>query len=138
MTAIGMMIGGAVTNALAFTGSNYLFSTFSSSEERKRHNLAMKQLQHDRDTWNQERLQRIDYINDQLKRQERAERAFASVDDAMKKYYDLTGVLMDPLPPEPQLYDYLDEDQAKAIKNGELTLIGLGMLGTWVLMYNFF
>ena len=48
MAAIGMMIGGAVVNALAFTGSNYLFSTLSSSEERKRHNLAMEKLQHDR------------------------------------------------------------------------------------------
>ena len=131
-----MMVGGAVTNAFAFTGSNYLFSTLSSSEERKRHNLAMEKLQHDRDNWNQERLQRIDYINDQLKKQGRAERAL-SADDAMRKYYDLTGVLMDPLPPEPQLYDYLDEDQTKAIQNGELTLIGLGMLGTGVLRYNF-
>ena len=108
MAAIGMMIGGAVTNALAFTGSNYLFSTLSSSEERKRHNLATEKLQYDRDKWNQARLQRIDYINDQLKRQGHAERTFASVDDAMRKYYDLTGVLMDPLPPEPHLFDYLD------------------------------
>ena len=137
MAAIGMMIGGAVTNALAFTGSNYLFSTLSSSEERKRHNLATEKLQHDRDIWNQERLQRIDYINDQLKRQGHAERAFASVDDAMKKYYDLTGDPLDPLPPEPQLFDYLDEDQTKAIQNGELTLIALGMLGTGILMYKF-
>ena len=93
-------------------------------------------VQHDRDTWNQARLQRIDYIM-QLKKQGHAERAFASADDAMRKYYDLTGVLMDPLPPEPQLFDYLDEDQTKAIQNGELTLIGLGMLGTGVLMYNY-
>ena len=137
MAAIGMMIGGAVVNALAFTGSNYLFSTLSSSEERKRHDLALEKLQHDRDTWNQARLQRIDYINDQLKKQGHAERAFASADDAMKKYYELTGVLIDHPPPEPQLYDYLDEDQTKSIQNGELTLIGLGMLGTGVLMYNF-
>ena len=137
MTAIGMMIGGAVTNALAFTGSNYRFSSLSSSEERKRHNLATEKLEHNRDKWNQERLQRIDYINDQLKRQEHAERTFASVDDAMRKYYEITGEKLEPLPPEPQMYDYLDEDQTKAIQNGELILIGLGMLGTGVLMYNF-
>ena len=132
-----MMIGGAVVNALAFTGSNYLFSTFASSEERKRHNLAMEKLQHDRDTWNQARLQRIDYINDQLKKQGHAERTFQDVNDAMRKYYDLTGILMDPLPPEPQLIDYLNEDQTRAIQNGELTLIGLGMLGTGVLIHNY-
>ena len=134
MAAIGMMIGGAVVNALAFTGSNYLFSTFASSEERKRHDLAMEKLQHDRDTWNQARLQRSDYINDQLKKQGHAQRTFQDVNDAMRKYYDLTGILMDPLPPEPQLFDYLDEDQAQ---NRELALVGLGVLGTGVLMYNF-
>ena len=129
-----MMIVGAVVKALPFTGSNYLFSTFASSEERKRHDLAMEKLQHDRDTWNQARLQRIDYINDQLKKQGHAQRTFQDVNDAMRKYYDLTGILMDPLPPEPQLFDYLDEDQAQ---NRELALVGLGVLGTGVLMYNF-
>ena len=124
-------------NAFAFTGSNYLFSTFTSSEERKRHNLAMEKLEHDRN-WNQARLQRIDYINDQLKEQEHAKRAFASADDAMKTYYEVTGGSLDPLPPEPQVFDYLDKDQTKAIQNGELALIGLGMLGTGILMFKLF
>ena len=39
MAAIGMMIGGAVVNALAFTGSNYLFSTLSSSELNARETI---------------------------------------------------------------------------------------------------
>ena len=124
-------------NALAFSGSNYLFSTLSSSAERKRHDLALEQLQHDRDSWNQARLQRIDYINTQLKKQDHAERTFADVDDAMRQYYNLTGVLLDPLPPEPHLYNYLDEGQTESIKNGELALVGVGMLATGVLAYNF-
>ena len=132
-----MLTGGALVNALAFSGSNYLFSTLSSSAERKRHNLALEQLQHDRDSWNQARLQRIDYINTQLKKQDHAERTFADVDDAMREYYNLTGVLLDPLPPEPHLFDYLDEGQTESIKNGELALVGVGMLATGVLAYNF-
>ena len=132
-----MLTGGALVNALAFSGSNYLFSTLSSSAERKRHNLALEQLQHDRDSWNQARLQRIDYINTQLKKQDHAERTFADVDDAMRQYYNLTGVLLDPLPPEPHLYNYLDEGQTESIKNGELALVGVGMLATGVLAYNF-
>lgn len=139
MAAIGMVVGSAIVNAVAFSGSNYLFSSFSSSEERKRHNLAFEKLQRDRDSWNQARLQRIDYINDQLKKQGHAERTFSDVDDAMRQYYDLTGILMDPLPPEPQLFDgvYLDEDQTKAIQTGELVLTGLGLLGTGILVYNY-
>ena len=69
MATIALMVGGAITNALAFSGSNFLFSQMSGAEERKRHNLAMEKLQHERDTWNEERLERIDYINEELKKQ---------------------------------------------------------------------
>ena len=69
MATIALMVGGAITNALAFSGNNFLFSQMSGAEERKRHNLAMEKLQHERDTWNEERLQRIDYINEELKKE---------------------------------------------------------------------
>ena len=69
MATIALMVGGAITNALAFSGSNFLFSQMSGAEERKRHNLAMENLQHERDTWNEERLERIDYINEELKKE---------------------------------------------------------------------
>jgi len=36
MAAIGMMIGGADVNALAFTGGNYLFSMLGRSDEAER------------------------------------------------------------------------------------------------------
>ena len=68
MATIALMVRGAITNALAFSGSNFLFSQMSGAEERKRHNLATKTLQHERDTWNEERLERIDYINEELKK----------------------------------------------------------------------
>ena len=69
MATIALMVGGAITNVLAFSGSNFLFSQMSGAEERKRHNLAMENLQHERDTWNEERLERIDYINEELKKE---------------------------------------------------------------------
>ena len=43
-----MLIGGALANALAFTGSSYLFSKLSKGsidKERKRHDLVIEQLQ---------------------------------------------------------------------------------------------
>ena len=48
MATIALMVGGAITNALAFS---------------------MEKLQHERDTWNEERLERIDYINEELKKE---------------------------------------------------------------------
>ena len=43
-----MLIGSALANALAFTGSSYLFNRLSKDSidaERKRHDLAIEQLQ---------------------------------------------------------------------------------------------
>ena len=48
MASIGFLIGGAIVNALAFTGSNYLFSSLSKEsidKEQKRHNKAIEDLQ---------------------------------------------------------------------------------------------
>ena len=46
-----MMVGGAVVNALAFSGSNYMFSKLQSNDEIKRHNKAMENLQAAQDAY---------------------------------------------------------------------------------------
>jgi hypothetical protein len=137
MASMAMLLGGAMVNALAFSGSNFLFSSLSSSAERKRHDLALEKLQHDRDTWNQARLQRVDFINEKLKEQGHATRTFQDVNDAMRAYHELIGDQLEDFPPQPHLYQYLDEDQANSIQTGELTLVGLGMLGVGILVYKF-
>ena len=48
MASVAMLIGGALANALAFTGSSYLFHRLSADNidaERKRHNAAIEALQ---------------------------------------------------------------------------------------------
>ena len=137
MTSIVLMIGGAITNALAFSGSNFLFSQMSGAAERKRHNLAMENLQHERDTWNEQRLERIDYINQELKKRGHAVKTFKDVDQAMQQYSFLTGEDLPQLSAQPQLEDFLDDDQRLAIQRGELTLITIGILTTAYLTYKF-
>ena len=134
-----MMVGGALTNALAFSGSSFLFSQMSGAAERKRHNLAIENLQRERDTWNEGRLARIDFINKKLKEQGHAEKTFRNVDEAMQSYYYLTGQQLDvdDLPPEPQLSDFLYEDDNAAIQKTELALVGAGLLITGILTYQF-
>ena len=49
-----MLIGGALANALAFTGSSYLFHRLSADNidaERKRHNAAIEALQKAQIEW---------------------------------------------------------------------------------------
>ena len=57
MASIGLLIGGALINAPAFSGSNFLFSRLSKEsidKERKRHDKAIEDLQElrkDKNDW---------------------------------------------------------------------------------------
>ena len=62
-----MLIGGALANALVFTGSSYLFHRLSSDNidaERKRHNAEIEPLQKAQVEWAHKHQERIDFIND--------------------------------------------------------------------------
>ena len=133
-SAVAMMIGGAVTNALAFTGGNYLFSHLGkdSDEERKRHDKAMEQLEAAQAKWSKERTQRLDFINEQLQKEHHAEQEFSDVDTAMKQYYYITGKELPE--PEPTLSDFYtpSEDQKKR----EISFIIGGMALTGFVAWN--
>ena len=49
-----MIVGGAIVNALAFSGSNALFS-LGSDDERKRHNKFLEQQQAEHEEWTRKR-----------------------------------------------------------------------------------
>ena len=54
MVSVGFLIGGAVINALAFSGSNFLFSSLSKEsidKEQKRHDKAIEDLQRAQIEW---------------------------------------------------------------------------------------
>ena len=54
MASVAMLIGGALVNALAFTGSSYLFHRLSVDNidtERKRHDVAIEKLQKAQIEW---------------------------------------------------------------------------------------
>ena len=65
-----MLIRGALANALALTGSSYLFHRLSADNidaEKKRHDAAIEKLQAAQIEWAHKRQQRIDFINNQLR-----------------------------------------------------------------------
>ena len=60
IASVAMLIRGALANALAFTGSSYLFSRLSKDsieKERKRHDLVIEHLQKAQIKWAQLRQQ---------------------------------------------------------------------------------
>ena len=62
MASIGFLIRGALINALAFTGSNYQFSSLSKEsidKEQKRYNKAIKDLQRAQIEWAKKKTRTI-------------------------------------------------------------------------------
>ena len=130
MASIGFLIGGALVNALAFTGSNYLFSSLSKEsidKERKRHDKAIEDLQRAQIEWAKKRQERLDYINNQIMKQRKAEKRFIDLNSAMQQYFIVTGRQLEPLPPKPILSDFYvpSEDY----HNRELAFITISMIG---------
>ena len=117
---------GAVENALAFSGTNFVFSRFTDQceEERKRHNLALEKLQKAKDEWNKDRMKRLDFINERLRQQNKARAYINNVDQAMVEYYRVFAKQIKPLPPEPELSDFYQPSGTQ--ENGALLFIALG------------
>ena len=71
MASIGFLIGRAFIDAVAFSGSNFLFSSLSkesTEKERKRHDKAFEDLQRTQIEWAKKRKERLDYINNKRPR----------------------------------------------------------------------
>ena len=104
MASVAMLIGGAIANTLAFTGSSYLFlrlSVNSIDTKTKRHDAVIEQLQKAQIEWVKRRQQRIDFINKQLRLERKAETKFTELNDAMREYHEVFGHELPPLPREP-------------------------------------
>ena len=131
-----MLVGGALVNSLAFSGSNYLVTILRSSgvdEERKRHDKAVEQLQAAQALWSRKRIERLEFINGELRRQGHAVQTFRNVDAAMQKYAQFTGHNLDPLGPEPQLSDFYHPSGGQ--RDREIAFVILRMAATGFVAY---
>ena len=120
MASIGFLIGGALVNAPAFSGNNFLFSSLSKEsieKERKRHDKAIEDLQRAQMEWARKRQERLDYINNQIMKQHKAEKRFADLNSAMQQYFIVTGRRLEPLPPKPVLSDFYVPSEDHRIYN---------------------
>jgi len=107
-----MMAGGAVVNALAFSGSNYMFHKLSASDqERKRHDLATEKYQKDHNTWIENRQSHIDAEQKRRRAAQTVENHMQELDQSMREYARAWEVQN----PEPKFYQYYhpSEEQKK-------------------------
>ena len=136
MVSVAMLIRGALANALAFTGSSYLFHRLSADNidvERKRHDAAIEKLQAAQIEWAHKHQQRIDFINNQLRLERALETKFTELNDAMREYHEVFGHDLPPLPQEPVLSDFYTPTDEQHYR--ELGFIALSMIGIGGVLY---
>ena len=68
MASVLLTVGGAVMNALTFSGTNFFFSKFMvlDETEHKNHDLALEKLQRARDEWNKDIMKALGLTNKRL------------------------------------------------------------------------
>ena len=69
----------------------------------------------------------MDYINNQISKERKADKRFKDLNSAMQNYFLVTGRLLEPFPLKPVLSDFYvpSEDH----HNHELTFITVSMIG---------
>ena len=77
--------------------------------------------------WATRRQEQLDYINNQIIKERKAEKRFMDLNSAMQQYFLVTGMHLEPLPPKPVLSNFYvqSEDQ----NTQELAFIALSMIG---------
>ena len=136
MASVVMLIGGALANASAFTGSSYLFHRLSKESidaEGKRHDVVIEKLQKARIEWAHKQQQKINFINNQLRLERKAETKFTELNNAMREYHEAFGHELPPLPREPVLSNFYTPTDEQHYK--ELGLIALSMTGIGGVLY---
>ena len=125
MASNAMLIRGP----LAFTSSSYMFSRLSEDSiviKRKRHDLAIGQLQKAQVEWAQKQQKRIDFINKQLRLETAAETKFTELNDAMREHHEVFGHELSPLPQKPILSGFYTPSNEQHER--ELAFIALSMI----------
>ena len=132
MASIAIMIGGAVLNAAAFTGGNYLAKYIAGDNgkaalaEKPRHDKALEAYNASMEKYNQERAQLLDWIETNREIKAQADQNFTNTDYAFKLYnqahpdYELTQ------PTKPKFSDMYQPSELQ--KQGELLFVGSGAL----------
>ena len=75
----------------------------------------------------------MDYINNEIVKERKAEKRFRDLNSAMQQYFIVTGRQLEPLPPKPVQSDFyvLSEDH----HNHELAFITLSVVGIGVFLW---
>ena len=138
MASIAIMIAGAITNAAAFTGGNYLAKYLSGDngqaalDEKIRPDKALEQNQAAYEKWQKDRTELLDWVAEQDREKDKARYDFQTTDQALA-LYNQTHRAKVALPKEPEFSDFYKPSPQQ--QNGELLFIGASMLAVGYAIY---
>ena len=131
MATLAVILGGAIANAVAFTGGQAIFHATQGGQdpaiERKRHDEANEALNKATVEWSQQRLKTLDFINRRLKKENQSHKDFNDVDDALELYNSIERDVISPSwGRKPKLSDFYQPSEQQ--KNYEYVFIIGGVI----------
>ena len=132
MASIAIMIGGAVLNAAAFTGGNYLAKYIAGDSGKAA--LAEK-TRHDKALEARERTQLLDWVETNREVKAQADQNFTDTDYAFKLYNQAHPDYKLTLPTKPNFSDMYQPSELQ--KQGELLFVGGGALALGYAAFRF-
>ena len=93
----------------------------------------IEKLQKAQTEWTHKHQQRIDFINNQLRLEQKAETKFTEFNEAMREHHEVFGHESPPLPREPVLSDFYTPSDEQHYR--ELGFIALSMIGIGGVLY---
>ena len=136
-----MIIGGAVLNAAAFTGGNYLAKYIAGDsgqaalDEKTRHDKAIEAYDAAMDKYNRERTQLLDWVETNREVKAQANQNFTNTDYAFKLYNQAHPDYKLSMPTEPKFSDMYQPSELQ--KQGELLFVGGGALALGYAAFRF-
>ena len=141
MASIAIMIGGAVLNAAAFTGSNYLAKYLAGDSgqaalaEKTRHDKALEAYQAAMAKYTRERTQLLDWIETNREIKPQANQNFRNTDYAFKLYNQAHPDYKLSMPKEPKFSNMYQPSDLQ--KQGELLFVGGDVLALGYAAFRF-
>ncbi|KAL9982940.1 hypothetical protein ACROYT_G005055 [Oculina patagonica] len=125
------MAGGAILNAAAFIGSNYLARALGGGDdaalkEKERHDKALEAYQAAFAKYSRDRTKLLDWIQTNAEIKEQAKQNFTNTDYAFKLYNQAHPDKQMIPPKEPKFSDFYKPSEQQ--KQGELVFVGAGAL----------
>ena len=140
MASIAIMIGGAVVNAAAFIGGNYLARALggggkAAQEEKVRHDKALEAYQAAYAKYTRDRTKLLDWIAKNAQENSQAKQNFTNTDYAFKLYNQAHPDARMTPPKEPKFSDFYQPSEQQ--KKGELIFVGASALALGYAAFRF-